>query len=122
MSPKAVSRTKTIKQRAAPIEQRFHAEILGGHKGAAVIVPFDPAKTWNLEPTDVPAPWRKGYLVQGTINRSRFEGWIGRRWGRNFILVDEALLKRTRTSIGDVVSLSVSPREVAAARVKKSAR
>lgn len=92
-------------------EQRFHAQILDGHKGAAVIVPFDPAKIWRVEPAAVPAPWKKGYLITGKINRTRFEGWIGNRWGRNFILVDEALLKRTRTNIGDVVRFAVYPRK-----------
>lgn len=99
---------------ATRVEQRFDAQILDGHKGAAVIVPFDPAKIWRVEPAAVPAPWKKGYLISGKLNRTHFEGWIGDRWGRNFILVDEELLKRTRTNIGDVVRMTVSPRKAPA--------
>jgi hypothetical protein len=99
---------------AAQAEQSFHAQILDGHKGAAVIVPFDPAKIWHVEPAAVPAPWKTGYLVSGKMNRTGFDGWIGNRWGRNFILVDEALLKKTHTNIGDVVRMSVSPRKAPA--------
>jgi len=98
------------KKFAANGEQSFHAQILDGHKGAAVIVPFDPAKMWHVELAAVPAPWKKGYLVSGKINRTCFEGWIGNRWGRNFILVDDELLKKARAKIGDVVRMTVSPR------------
>ncbi len=105
----AKSPRPAVKKAAAVGEQSFHAQILDGHKGAAVIVPFDPAKIWHAEPAAVPAPWKKGYLVSGKINRTGFKGWIGNRWGRNFILVDEALLKKARTDIGDVVRMTVSP-------------
>ena len=93
-----------------PQVQHFQAEILDGHKGAAIIVPFDPAKTWKVEPAAVPAPWKKGYLVEGTMNRTPFESWIGHRWGRFFILVDQAQQKRIRAKVGDVVAVAVSPR------------
>ena len=92
------------------LEQRFRAEILDGHKGPAVIVPFDPAKTWNAEPAKVPAPWKSGYLVKGKMNEKAFEGWIGNRWGRSFILVDEGLQGRMRAKVGDVVTVAVVPR------------
>jgi len=95
------------------LEQRFTAEILDGHKGPAVIVPFDPAKIWNMEPAQVPAPWKTGYLIKGTMNRTPFESWIGHRWGRSFILVDEALQKRMRARVGDVVTIAVKPRRSA---------
>ncbi len=89
---------------------------------AAVVVPFDPAKIWRVAPAAVPPPWKTGYLVSGTIGRPGFEGWIGNRWGRNFVLVDEALLKKTRSKIGDVVRMTVSPRNAPAAHVKKRAK
>jgi hypothetical protein len=94
----------------ASLEQRFDAEILDGHKGPAVIVPFDPAKTWNAAPAKVPAPWKSGYLVKGKMNKTAFEGWIGHRWGRSFILVDEGLQQRLRAKVGDVVTVAVVPR------------
>lgn len=93
-----------------PKAQRFEAEIVDGHKGPAVIAPFDPAKTWGTKPTDVPAPRKTGHLVKGTMNGKPFEGWIGHRWGRAFILVDDALRKQIRAQIGDVISITVTPR------------
>jgi hypothetical protein len=111
VSPAKSSRPAAKKKSAANGEQSFHAQILDGHKGAAVIVPFDPAKIWDIEPAAVPAPWKKGYLVSGKLNRGGFEGWIGNRWGRNFILVDDELLKKARANIGDVVRMTVSPRK-----------
>lgn len=65
--------------------KRFHAEILERHKGAAVIVPFDPADAWKAKPSPVPAPYKTAYLVKGTLNDVAFEGFISKRWGRNFI-------------------------------------
>jgi Domain of unknown function (DUF1905) len=89
----------------------FHAEILDGHKGAAVIVPFDPAAEWGSTPAAVPAPWKLGHLVRGTLAGQRFDGWIGKRWGRHFLLVDEALQRQAGITIGDVVIVSLSPRD-----------
>lgn len=94
-------------------EQRFLAELLDGHKGTAVIVPFDPAKVWKVKPVTVPAPWKSGYLVQGRMNDTPFEGWIGRRWGRWFILVDKTLKKQMGAKTGDVVSVAIAPRRAA---------
>lgn len=109
-----MSPAKSSRPAAKNGEQTFHAQILDGHKGAAVIVPFDPAKIWDVEPATVSPPWKKGYLVSGKINRAGFEGWIGNRWGRNFILVDDELLKKARAKIGDVVRMTVSPRKAPA--------
>lgn len=100
--------------------KRFHAEILEGHKGAAVIVPFDPAEEWKAKPSAVPAPYKTGHLIKGTLNDEPFEGFIGKRWGRQFILVDAALQKRAGTKAGDVVIVKVSPRTTAAATRSKS--
>ena len=46
----------------------------------------------------------------GTIDGTPFEGWIGKRWGRHFIIVDQALRKRAGVAVGDVVELVVSAR------------
>src|SRR5258706_8629169 len=72
-------------------QQRFKAEILTGHKGDAVVVPFNPARVWDAKAAEVPRPWRVGYLVLGTLNGCPFEGWIGFRWGRFFMLVPREL-------------------------------
>jgi hypothetical protein len=64
---------------------RFEAALFEGHKGVtAVIVPFDPQEVWGLKPVRL-APRRDGWLVTGTVNGTRFDGYIGFRWGRFFI-------------------------------------
>jgi hypothetical protein len=59
---------------------RFDAELFEGHKGlTAVLVPFDPEDIWQLKPVKLD-PRRDGWLVKGTVNRTRFDGYIGYRW------------------------------------------
>lgn len=85
-----------------------------------MIVPFDPAQLWKTTPEPVPAPWRLGYFVKGTIHRKRFEGWIGKRWGRFFIPIDEELQAAAGIAPGDMVQVETEPR--AKAHVKPSAK
>ena len=94
-------------------QQRFKAEILTGHKGDAVVVPFNPARVWDAKAAEVPRPWRLGYLVLGTLNGCPFEGWIGFRWGRFFMLVPEELQGAAGVSVGDEVRIVVGPRGAA---------
>ena len=94
-------------------QQRFKAEILTGHKGDAVVVPFNPARVWDAKAAEVPRPWRLGYLVLGTLNGCPFEGWIGFRWGRFFMLVPEELQGAAGVSVGDEVQIVVGPRGTA---------
>jgi|RhiMethySRZTD1v2_1073278.scaffolds.fasta_scaffold1369365_2 hypothetical protein len=91
---------------------RFKAEILMGHKGAAVIVPFDPEEVWGIAPSkvsDVPGG-KQGFLVRGTLAGTRFQGWIGQRWGRRFVLTDGELLEKSGAKVGDTVELVLEPR------------
>jgi hypothetical protein len=91
---------------------RFKAEILMGHKGAAVIVPFDPEEVWGIAPkqvSDFPGG-KEGFLVRGTLAGTKFEGWIGKRWGRRFVLTDEELLEKAGVKVGDVVEIVLEPR------------
>ena len=91
--------------------QDFVAELLLGHKGAAVLVPFDPGKVWGTRPVEHGVlPWRTGHLVRGAMNGVPFEGWIGRRWGRFFILVDSKLQAKAGIAVGDMVQVVVEPR------------
>ena len=86
---------------------RFTAEIVQGHKGVmAVIVPFDPRAVWDVEPVALDDR-REGWLVTGTMNRAKFDGWIGLRWGRHFILLDEELARRAKAGVGDQVTVVV---------------
>jgi hypothetical protein len=78
-----------------------------------VLVPFDPEEVWGIPPQPVASRTygvRPGHLVRGTMNGRRFEGWIGQRWRRFFILVDEPLQRSARVSVGDTVEVVVEPR------------
>ena len=87
----------------------FDAELVEGHKGVTpVIVPFDPEAAWRRKPVRLDAR-RDGWLVQGTINRRRFDGYIGNRWGRFFLIVDPQLREALGVSVGDTLSLVIEP-------------
>ena len=91
-------------------KRRFKAELESGHKGAALIVPFDPEEAWGVAPQPVVSKIygkRPGYIVKGTLNGHPFEGWIGHRWKRFFILVDEDLQEAAGLSVGDMIDVSI---------------
>jgi hypothetical protein len=88
---------------------RFEAELIEGHKGVTVVlVPFDPEEVWSKKPVRL-AGRRHGWLIKATANRQRFEGYIGDRWGRFFIIIDEDLRRRARVEVGDVLKMIVEP-------------
>ncbi len=104
------------------MKQRFTAVLEEGHKGAAVLVPFDPEKEWGTVAESIPSPAygrvMTGHPVHGTLGGIAFSGWIGQRWGRRFILVDEALRKAAGVVPGESVEVVVEPgaREAGGAR------
>jgi hypothetical protein len=88
---------------------RFSADLIEGHKGiTAVIVPFDPQEVWAAKPIKID-PRRDGWLVRGTMNGAPFDGWIGYRWGRFFIIVEPELRSAARTAVGKIVDVVVEP-------------
>jgi hypothetical protein len=94
---------------------RFDAQLFEGHKGVtAVVVPFDPEDVWQLKPVKLD-PRRDGWLVKGTVNRTRFDGYIGSRWGKFFIIIEPALRSAAKVSIGDTLSIVVEPTATAKA-------
>ena len=94
---------------------RFEAPLVEGHQGVtAVIVPFDPEAVWRRKPFRL-AGRRHGWLVKGTANGATFNGYIGDRWGRFFIQLDDRLCKTAGASIGDSVSMVVEPTNTAEA-------
>jgi hypothetical protein len=101
-------------------KERFEAELFTGHKGVtAVIVPFDPGDVWQLKPVKLD-PRRDGWLVKGTVNRTRFDGYIGYRWGRYFIIIDPELRSAAKVAVGDTLSLVIEP--TSSAKVLAKAR
>jgi hypothetical protein len=88
---------------------RFEAELIEGHKGVTVvIVPFDPELQWSRKPVRLDAR-RHGWPIAGTANGARFDGFIGERWGRFFIIVEPALRGSAGVAVGDTLALVVAP-------------
>lgn len=87
---------------------KFTAELMEGHKLAALEVPFDPAVRWLCSPTRL---WRgrHGFLVQGKLNQTPFESCIVPRSKRFFLLVDQTLLSAAGLAVGDLVLVTVAP-------------
>jgi hypothetical protein len=87
----------------------FEAPLIEGHGGVTVvIVPFDPREVWAREPTPLDAR-REGWLVAGTVNGVAFEGWIGFRWGRYFLMIGPELRAAAKLAVGDAVEVAVAP-------------
>jgi hypothetical protein len=87
---------------------RFKGELLPGHKGGAVEVPFDPEKQWAIPPRQL---WRgrHGHSVQADLNGARFETFIVPRSKKFFLLVTDELQRAAGVSAGDTVSIVVEP-------------
>lgn len=101
---------------------RFRAELIEGHKKVTVvIVPFDPEEKWSQKPVRLD-PRRDGWLIAGTANGIRFDGYIGQRWGRFFIIIAPGLREKTGVSVGDTLTMVIEPtatrRALAAARAQ----
>src|SRR5262245_61257062 len=88
---------------------RFEAGLVEGHKGVTVVlVPFDPEKSWSLKPVRLDAR-RHGWLVAGSANGIDFEGYIGERWNRFFIIIDRPLRGAAKVAVGDTLKMVVEP-------------
>jgi len=88
---------------------RFDAELVEGHKGVVVaIVPFDPEDVFGRKPVRL-AGRRHGWVVSGSLNGRKFDGYVGERWGRFFIIVDPDLRRGAGVAAGDRVSMVVAP-------------
>jgi hypothetical protein len=101
-----------MKRRASRRSRSFEAELLDGHKGPAVLVPFDPARAWAVKPRLIPSAaygLRPGFPVRGTFQGIAFTGWIGQRWGRRFLLVEPALQRQARVEVGERCAVRLSP-------------
>jgi hypothetical protein len=90
--------------------QRFKGEILLGHKGAAVEVPFDPAERWGLAAEPL---WRgrRGHVVRGRLNGKPFTSSVVPRMKRFWVLVDAEVLRAAKVSVGDTVEVALEPVE-----------
>jgi hypothetical protein len=86
----------------------FTGTVLGGHKGAAVEVPFDPAARWGVPPGPL-RPGRRGHRVRATVNGAAVETAVVPRSRTFFLLLDEAVLAAAGAAVGDEVRVRVAP-------------
>ena len=88
---------------------RFEADLIEGHKGVTVVlVPFNPEERWGLKPLRL-AGRRHGWPVTGKVQGLAFEGYVGERWGRFFVTIDDALRAAANVVVGDTLSVVVAP-------------
>lgn len=88
---------------------QFDAELIEGHKGVTVVlVPFVPEESWSRKPVRLHGR-RHGWLVSGSANGVRFDGYIGERWNRFFIIIDRRVCEAAGVVVGDVLSMVVQP-------------
>jgi hypothetical protein len=80
---------------------RFDAVVERGHKGCAFVLP-DAAVTRA-------AP-RGRWFVSGTVAGARYEGEVGRRWGRWFMCVDDESLRALGLAEGDTARITLKRR------------
>src|SRR3954462_5319450 len=82
---------------------RFEAELIEGHKGVTVVlVPFDPEERWSRKPVRLDSR-RHGWLVAGSANGIGFDGYIGERWNRFFIIIDSGLREAAKVEVGQAI-------------------
>lgn len=96
-------------------KERFESELLFGHKGAAVEVPFDPEEKWAISPLAL-WPGRRGHTVRAELNGVRFGSCIVPRSRKFWMLIEEEVQRKAGVSVGDTVRLSVEPFEDTEAR------
>jgi hypothetical protein len=88
---------------------QFEAELIEGHKGVTVVlVPFDPEKKWSQKPVRLEGR-RHGWVIAGSANGVRFDGYIGERWNRFFIIIDNDLRGAANVTVGDILKMSIEP-------------
>lgn len=93
--------------------ERFTAVLMGGHKEAAVEVPFDPATHWGCASESL-RPGRRGVRVDAAIDGHAFEGAIVARARRHWLPIPAALCKAAAIAVGDTVAVRLAPQEPAA--------
>ena len=89
--------------------KRFSAELYEGHSDRAVIVPFDPSKTWDTSPRRIGYRKYEGYAVRGTVNGEAFESWIWFYFHEWRMVIAERTLAKAGAESGEKVKIAVSP-------------
>lgn len=87
---------------------RFSAQVMSGHKQAAVEVPFDPGTKWEVASRQI-RPGRRGYLARATINETKFDSAIVARSRRFWLLIEDHVLVTAKVQVDEVVIVTVAP-------------
>jgi len=88
---------------------RFDAQLIEGHKGVTVVlVPFNPEEKWLEKPRRLYGR-RHGWLVTGKANGIKFDGYIGERWDRFFVIIDRELREAGQMVVGDTLTMVIEP-------------
>jgi hypothetical protein len=96
-------------KRAEPNQVRFEAELIEGHKAVTVVlVPFDPEQKWSLKPVRL-AGRRHGWVIAASANGVTFDGYIGERWNRFFIIIEKELREAAKVNVGDILKMTIRP-------------
>jgi hypothetical protein len=98
------AKKKPTKKASAPKPSatlRFDAMVERGHKGCAFVLPDAPVTR---------AAPRGRWFVSGTVAGARFEGEVGRRWGRWFMCVDDESLRALGLAEGDAARVTMKRR------------
>ena len=82
-----------------------------------VLVPIDPEQRWNLKPVRL-AGRRQGWVITGSANGVEFDGYIGERWNRFFIIIEKDLRDAAEVDVGDTLKMKVQPTSNAEAFAK----
>jgi predicted DNA-binding protein (MmcQ/YjbR family) len=87
---------------------QFTATLLGGHKGAAFEVPFDPEERWAIPPERLRAG-RNGHRVSAKVNGVSFESAIVPRLRRFWLEIDDDIRKQAKLEIGAPAKIAIRP-------------
>src|SRR4051812_28887097 len=87
---------------------QFTATLLGGHKGAAFEVPFDPEERWEIPPEKL-RPGRNGHRVAGKVNGVAFESAVVPRLRRFWLEIADEVRKQARLEIGAPAKITIRP-------------
>ena len=95
-------------------QETFATVVEAGHMGLVYIqIPFDPSVAWDVRPR---------HFVQGRLNGCPFQGEVGFRRRKFYMLLDEDLQRVAKLSPGDAVEVVIEPREPGEAELSSDAR
>ena len=90
--------------------KRFTARLYEGHSDCAVLVPFDPSKTWTAaSPRKIGYGKHVGYAVSGKVNGAPFESWIWFYFHEWRMVIADSVLAAIGASPGDELKIVVKP-------------